>query len=140
MTLCCWWWFHHTTGLQIKNTSIHIVLKKITFYVWFNLNRTNKELDCTSKDWNWEGQTYVYVLLLYKLWTSNLMQTTKINSICTHSYPNINNKVWRLEENKLTLVVKTSSIKALSILMGGGNSRSLPHTLLQEYCLYSTFC
>ena len=78
----------------------------------------NKELGCTAKECNWEGQTYIYVLLLYKLWTSNLIQMTKINNICTHSYPNINNKVWRLEEDKLTLVVKTGSIKALSILMG----------------------
>ena len=104
-----------------------------------NIHGTNKELGCTTKNWNWEGQTYVYVLLCYELWTSNLMHTTKINSICSHSYPNIHNKVWRLEEDKLTLVVKTGSIKALSILMGA-NSRSLPHTLLQEYCLYSTFC
>ena len=33
------------------------------------------------------------------------MQTTKINNICSHSYPNIHNKVRRLEEDKLTLVV-----------------------------------
>jgi len=88
----------------------------------------NKELDCITKQWHWEGQTYVYVLLLYKLWTSNLMQTTKINNICTHSYPNINNKVWRLEEDKLTLVVKTGSIKALSILMGGQFKKFIAHS------------
>ena len=48
------------------------------------------------------------------------MQMTKISNICTHRYPNIHNKVSRLEEDKLTLVVKTGSIKALSILMGEG--------------------
>ena len=46
------------------------------------------------------------------------MQMTKINSSYSHSYPNIHNKVRRLEKDRLTLVVNTGSIKPFSMLMG----------------------
>ena len=96
----------------------------------------NKELGCPTKDWNWEGQTYVYVLLLYKLWTSNLMQKTKINNICTHSYPNINQQSLKARGGQTYISSEDRLYKALVHIDGGQFKKFSSHSSSRALALF----